>query len=159
MTANSKIYHSPLDGHCYKDLGLRPARGGGPMPLAVPVQQEVARETLKPLFPKNWASHFWRGMLCSWNRKKESRMAVAKRQISEKPVKIEHRKVEGPEWELQVKQTALLASPVYIGQTLAEEKKRIKRGAKIEMGASHLFASFGSACPHASRMCFPLLSK
>ena len=67
------------------------------MPLAVPVQQEVARETLKPLFPKNWASHFWRGMLCSWNRKKESRMAVAKRQISEKPVKIEHRKVEGPE--------------------------------------------------------------
>ena len=61
MTANSKKYHSPLDGHCYKDLGLRPARGGGPIPLAVPVQQEVARETLKPLFPKNWASHLFRG--------------------------------------------------------------------------------------------------
>ena len=27
------------------------------MPLTVPVQQEVARETLTPLFPKNWASH------------------------------------------------------------------------------------------------------
>ena len=26
------------------------------MSLAVPVQQEVARETLMPLFPKNWAS-------------------------------------------------------------------------------------------------------
>ena len=26
------------------------------MPLTVPVQLEVARETLTPLFPKNWAS-------------------------------------------------------------------------------------------------------
>ena len=64
-------------------------------------------------------------------------MAVAKRQ-REKPVKIN----EGPRAERgpQVKQTALLASPVYIGQTLAEEKKHIKRGAKIEMGASHLLS-------------------
>ena len=31
------------------------------MPLAVPVQQEVARETPTPLFPKNWASHLLRG--------------------------------------------------------------------------------------------------
>ena len=31
------------------------------MPLAIPVLQEVARETLKPLFPKNWAFHLLRG--------------------------------------------------------------------------------------------------
>ena len=42
-------------------------------------------------------------------------------------------------------QTALLASPVYIGQAQREEKKHIKRGAKIGLGASLLFASFGSA--------------
>ena len=36
-------------------------------------------------------------MLGSYNRKKESRMAVAKRQGREKPVKIEQRKVQGPE--------------------------------------------------------------
>ena len=43
-------------------------------------------------------------------------MVVAKRQRREKPAKIEHRKVQGPEWGPQVKQTALLASPIYIGQ-------------------------------------------
>ena len=45
-------------------------------------------------------------MLGSQNRKNESRMVVAKRQGREKPVKIEQ----------EVKQTALLASPVYRGQ-------------------------------------------
>ena len=57
-----------------------------------------------------------------------------------------------------MKQTALLASPIYIGQAQGEEKKHIKRGAKIEL-ASLLFVSFGSACLHASRMYFPLLAK
>ena len=46
-------------------------------------QLEVARDTLTPLFPKNWASKG--GMLCSYNRKKESKMVVAKRQRKEKP--------------------------------------------------------------------------
>ena len=49
-------------------------------------------------------------------------------------MKIEQRKVQGPEREPQVKQTALLASPIYIGQAHGEEKKHIKRGAKIEQG-------------------------
>ena len=40
---------------------LRLARGGGPIPLAVPVQQEVARKTSMPLLLKNWASHLLRG--------------------------------------------------------------------------------------------------
>ena len=47
-------------------------------------------------------------------------MAVVKRQRREKPSKIEQRKVRGP----QVKQTALLASPIYIGQAQREEKKK-----------------------------------
>ena len=54
-------------------------------------------------------------------------MAVAKRQRREKPMKIEQRKVRGPEWEIQVKQTALLAGPSYIGQTQGKEKKYKRR--------------------------------
>ena len=39
-----------------------------------------------------------------------------------------------------MKQTALLASPVYIGQAQGEEKRQIKRGAKIEPRSSlHFF--------------------
>ena len=36
------------------------------MPLAVLVQQEVARETSLPLLPKNWASHLLRGKYVRW---------------------------------------------------------------------------------------------
>ena len=68
----------------------------------------------------------WKIALGSENRKKESKV-VAKRQGSEKPVKIEQMK----EWGPRVKQTALLASPIYIGQAQGQEKK-ITRGAKIE---------------------------
>ena len=85
-------------------------------------------------------------------------MAVIKRQGREKLAKIEQRKVPGGlELGPQIKQTALLASLIYTGQAQGEEKN-IKRGAKIGTEAS-LFMSFGSACPHASRMYFPLLSK
>ena len=49
-------------------------------------------------------------------------MAVAKRQ-REKPVKIKQMKVQGPERGPQVKQTALLASPIYIGQAQEEEQR------------------------------------
>ena len=47
-------------------------------------------------------------------------MAVAKSQGREKPTKKEQRKVQGPEWGPQVKQTALLASPIYIGQATTD---------------------------------------
>ena len=47
-------------------------------------------------------------------------MAVAKRQRREKPAKIEQRKVRGPECGPQVKQTPLLAGPIYIGQAQGE---------------------------------------
>ena len=54
-------------------------------------------------------------------------MAVAKKQGREKPVKIEHRKVRGPEWGPQGEQRALLASPVYTGQAQGEEKHKKRR--------------------------------
>ena len=60
---NHRKYHSPLDEHHYKDSE---ASRGGPMSLAIPTQQQVARETSMLLFPKNWASHLlgWGGGCC-----------------------------------------------------------------------------------------------
>ena len=81
-------------------------------------------------------------------------MALAKRQKTEKPTKIEQSKVQGLEGEPLVKQTALLASPVYKGQAQRRGDKCIKRGAKIEP-----LSSMGSARHHTSRMYFPLLAK
>ena len=49
-------------------------------------------------------------------------MVVAKRQGREKPAKIEQRKVRGLDGGPRAEQTALLASPVYIGQAQGEEK-------------------------------------
>jgi len=37
-------------------------------------------------------------------------------------------------------------------------EKTYKKEAKIGLGASLLFVSFGLACPHTSRIYFPLLS-
>ena len=54
-------------------------------------------------------------------------MVVVKRKRREKPTKIEQRKAQGLEWKIQIKQTALLASPIYIGQAQGE--------AEIELGA------------------------
>ena len=94
-------------------------------------------------------------------------MAVTKRQKREKPVKIE--KKAGP--RTRVRTSGKTSSPpgwrnLYRagpggGERETEKTKNetIKRGAKIEVGASLLFLSFGSACPYASRMYFPLLSK
>ena len=50
-------------------------------------------------------------------------MALAKRKRREKPIKIEERNVQGPELGPQVKETALLASAIYIEQAQGEEKK------------------------------------
>ena len=47
---------------------------------------------------------------------------------------MEQKKIRGPEWEPQVKQTALLASPIYMGQAQGEETKHLKRGAKRDWG-------------------------
>ena len=96
-------------------------------------------------------------------------MAVAKRQGREKTPKIEQRKVWGPGWGPQVKQTAFLASPIYKepGEERIKKKKKIERGAKgqgvsLSLPLSHsllfflslLYASIGLACPHALRVYF-----
>ena len=73
-------------------------------------------------------SFFKMFLLGSQSREKESRMVVANRPGREKPTKIEQRKVRGQEREPQVKQIALLAGPVYMGQ--AQRQKNIKRRAK-----------------------------
>ena len=79
-------------------------------------------------------------------------MAVAKRRGREKPVKIEQRKVWGPEWGPQVEETALLASPIYIGQAQGEEK-HIKRGARGPgVSLPHALSLFLSLSPSTSRL-------
>ena len=42
-------------------------------------------------------------------------MAVGKRQRKENPMQMEQKKIQGQEREPQVKQSALLASQIYIG--------------------------------------------
>ena len=49
-------------------------------------------------------------------------MAVAKNKEGKNPWKIEQRKVQGKKWGPQVEQTALVASPIYIGQAQGEGK-------------------------------------
>ena len=62
-------------------------------------------------------------------------MAVVKRQGREKLEKIEQRKEGGLECGPQVKQTTLLAGPIYIGHA---QGKNIKRGAKASsLSLSH----------------------
>ena len=68
-------------------------------------------------------------------------MVVAKRQGREKPSKVEQSKVWGPEWGPQVKQTALLATPSYIGQAQGEKEKHIKEEPKDQVSLS-LFSSY-----------------
>ena len=48
-TANQRKYHSLFDRHSYKDSET--SKRAGPMPLTIPVQQEVARETLDTPIP------------------------------------------------------------------------------------------------------------
>ena len=66
--------------------------------------------------PKYWSVSFSISPL-------ESRMAVAKRPGRGKPTKIEQREVQGLEWEPQVKQTTLLAGPIYIGQAQGQRNR------------------------------------
>ena len=91
-------------------------------------------------------------------------MAVAKRQGREKPEKIDQRKWR--EWGPQVEQTALLASPNYIGQVQEEEKKAYKKrsqmageGGVLSVSPTLSLRIVWVIMPHASRMYFPLFSK
>ena len=74
-------------------------------------------------------------------------MAVAERQRREKPTKIEQRKIRGPEGGPRVKQTALLASPIYIGQAQGEEKRTYKKRSQRAGGLSSLHVFWVSMPP------------
>ena len=63
-------------------------------------------------------------------------------------MKIEQRNVWGLEWEAQVKQTALLATPVYIGQAQGKEKRHTKRSQNWAAGLAPLLIFWIG--PHAS---------
>ena len=65
----------------------------------------------------------------------------------------------GPERGPQVEQTALLASPIYIGQSWGQEEKQKEELKGWGGRLSLLFVSSGSACAHALRMYFLLFSK
>ena len=97
-------------------------------------------------------------------------MVVAKRQGRETPAenrtKKGQRKVWGLEWELQVEQTAHLASPICIGQAQEDGKtykKRSQRALSLSFSLSHKLAHsstlhvFGLAYHHASRVDSPAI--
>ena len=63
-------------------------------------------------------------------------MVVAKTQGREKPIKIEQRKIRGPEQGPQVEQTAVLTSPIYIQQVQGEAKKTYKKRSQMAGGLS-----------------------
>ena len=71
-------------------------------------------------------------------------MVVTERQRREKPVETEQRTIWGPEeWGPQVKQTALLDSPIYIGQAPGWGDKCIK-GGNLEGLRPLFYSSCGS---------------
>ena len=89
-------------------------------------------------------------------------MAVAQRSGREKPSKIGQRKVRGPEGEPQVKQTVLLAGPIYIRQAqgqrnIKEEKPKLSSFALSRVMGRSSLCVFGSTCPHAWKMDFPAI--
>ena len=63
---------------------------------------------------------------------------------------MEQKKIWGLEWELQMEQTALLASPIYVGQAQGGRRQMYKRRKPRQIESSPL----GSAHPHTARM-FP----
>ena len=91
-TAAHGKYHSPLDGHTIRTPRLETSKRGRPNTAGssqkdfdIPIPKELGLPSLEG------------GMLGRWNRKKESKMAVAKRQGREKPAKMKQKKVRGPE--------------------------------------------------------------
>ena len=66
---------------------------------------------------------------------------------------MEQKKIQEPEWDPQVKQTTLMASPIHIGKAQEEKKKHKMRS----QNWTPLF--FWAGPPHDSGMYFPLLAK
>ena len=98
-------------------------------------------------------------MLGSQNRKKESKMGVAKRQGREKPAKTEQRSVKerSEDWSedlRQDKQHSWLAQ-LHKAGPWGEGKTYKKRSQRV--GALSSLRVFGSACPCTSKMYFPAI--
>ena len=107
------------------------------MPLTIPVQQEVARKTLTPLFPNNWASHLLGvgGILCRQNRKKESRMTWLKEKEGKSPRKQNKGRSEHQSEDLRQNQQDSWLAQFTQGRPRGR-RKHIKRGAKGARGLS-----------------------
>ena len=65
-------------------------------------------------------------------------MAVVEGQRKEKPMKMKQKKIQRLEWERQVKQTAVMASPICIGQAQGGRDKMYKRRKPRQIGTSPL---------------------
>ena len=72
-------------------------------------------------------------------------MAVAKRQGREKSTKIQ----KGRSKDLRQKKTALLASPIYIGQAQGDAKKHKKRSQSTHCLSLSLSPPHAGALPHS----------
>ena len=128
-----------------RTLRLETSKKGRPNTPCHPSSAGSSQKDLEAPIPKELGPPSLEGgMLGSENRKQESKMAVAKEQGREKPVKIEQRR--GP----QAEQTALLASPIYIGRPGGG--KNIKRGAK----GPGVSLSLSPACVHSLSLCLSL---
>ena len=124
------------------------------MTLTIPAQQELARETSMALFPKNWASYLLRGGILRSQKRKESKIVVAKRQRKGKACKnrikenAQNRvRTSGetntpPSWPAQYAQGRL---KVGRRQTHKRRKPRWIEASPLE-----------AACPHSSRVYYPL---
>ena len=84
---------------------------------------------------------------------------MAEGQWREKSPKMEQRKVQGPEWKPQVKQTALLASPIYIGQVQVMRKKNILKETKLGLVLLFSLRLRTVGLPSGLKYVFSLLSK
>ena len=96
-TADHGKYHTPLDT-AIRTLRIETSKRGRPNTPRRPSSAGSSQKDLDAPIPKELGlPSLEGGMLGRQNREKESKMAVAKRQGREKPVKIEQRKVQGPE--------------------------------------------------------------
>ena len=84
-------YHSSSMGTAIRTLRLETSKRGRPNAPRCPSSAGSSQRDLNTPIPKELGLPSFEGS--SYNRKKESRMVVAKRQRREKPRKIEQRKV------------------------------------------------------------------
>ena len=124
------------------------------MPLVIPAQQEVARETSTPLFPRNWASHLLRGgMLGSQNGKKRPKWQWPEDKERKKLVKMEKKEIcrrvrTSGETNTSPSQLAQFAQGSLGGRRQMYKRRKPRRIDPSPLGLAH---------PHTLRVYYPLL--